>query len=206
MVNVLYRMFRGLSALLFRVIFRTRIAGRERVPATGGLLLVSNHISFVDPPLLAAVLPRPIHFLTMVEIFRHPVLAKLARGIGCIPVDRAKVDHSAAREAIRRLRAGHCIGIFPEGGIRLTNESVLGGRPILRTGLETIAVLGQAVVLPVIVRDTRKPYRWQNWFCRPTMSVTFGQPFCLWRPAHQRDDAALHAVVRDELLKTVALD
>jgi 1-acyl-sn-glycerol-3-phosphate acyltransferase len=144
--------------------------------------------------------------MAMIELFRHPLLARLVRALGCIPVDRNKVDHTAAREAIRRLRAGHCVGIFPEAGIRLTEASVLGGQPNLRPGLETIAVLSQAVIVPVIIRNSRLPYDWKNWFRRPTLSVTFGHPFCLWRPKTDRDPAGLHAIVRDALLKTVALN
>jgi hypothetical protein len=71
-----------------------------------------------------------------------------------------------------------------------------------------IALKSHATILPVILRDTRKPYRWQNWFRRETLSVTFGCPFCLWMPATldaaQRRDRA-REVLRDALLKTVEL-
>jgi 1-acyl-sn-glycerol-3-phosphate acyltransferase len=201
----LYGFFRGLFLVIFRMVFRTQIIGRERVPRNGGLLLVANHISFADPPLLGVAMPRRIEFMAMVEIFRKPVLAFLARGVGCFPVDRTKVDHTAAREAVRRLRAGRCVAIFPEGGIRLTQKSVLGGAPELRPGAETIAQLGHAAILPVIIRDSRKPYVWRNWLRRETMSVTFGQPFCLWKPDTHDGKADFFEVVRAQLLKTVEL-
>ena len=202
---LLYHFFCTLFTIICRLIFSTRITGRDRVPRTGPLLLVSNHISLADPPLLGVATPRQVEFMAMVELFRHPFLAWLIRAVGSFPVDRSRVDHTAAREAIRRLRAGRCISIFPEGGIRLNDQSVLGGNPQFKPGVETIALLGGAAVMPVIVRGSRKPYDWRNWFRHETMSVTFGQPFCLWKPPHTPTKHGYLQVVRDEVLKTVEL-
>ncbi|MGA2605295.1 MAG: lysophospholipid acyltransferase family protein [Verrucomicrobiia bacterium] len=211
-----YGIGKSLFTIIFRVVFRARIAGRDRVPREGGLLIVCNHISFADPPLLSTVMPRPVEFMTMAEMFRKPWMARLLRTIGCFPIDRSRVDQRAVREAIRRLRAGRCIAIFPEGGIRLTAKSVLGGDPDTKPGAGAIALLGQAVILPVIVRDTRKPYAPRNWLPihqgrlrRETLGITFGQPFCLWNPhglaAEERRQRA-ETVVRQQLLKTVELN
>lgn len=201
---MLYHCFRLLFVLIFRVVFCTRITGRDRVPRSGPLLLVSNHQSFADPPLLGVATPRQVEFMAMAELFRRPLLAWLIRAVGTFPVDRSRVDHTAVREAIRRLRDNHCVTVFPEGGIRSGEKSVLGGQPNIRSGVETLALLGGAVVMPVIIRDSRKPYVWRNWFRRETISVTFGHPFCLWKSAHssRRDYLQL---VREQLLKTVEL-
>jgi 1-acyl-sn-glycerol-3-phosphate acyltransferase len=211
-----YGVGKSLFTILFRVVFRTRIAGRERVPMRDGLLVVCNHISYVDPPLLATIMPRPVDFMTMSEMFRKPWMAWPLRTVGCFPVDRSRVDQSAVRETIRRLRAGRCVVIFPEAGIRLTEQSVLGGDPVFKPGAGSIALLGSAAVLPVIVRDTRKPYSARNWLPihrgrlqRETLRITFGCPFCLWNPdglpAEERRQRA-DDVLRDQLLKTVELD
>jgi 1-acyl-sn-glycerol-3-phosphate acyltransferase len=210
-----YGVCKTLSTLVFRGVFRTRIAGRDRIARDGGLLVVSNHISFVDPPLIGAVVPRPVDFMTMAEMFRKPWMAKLLRVIGCFPVDRGRADGGAAREAIRRLRAGRCVVIFPEAGIRLTEKSVLGGDPVFKPGAGSIALLGRVAILPVIVRDTRKPYVPRNWLPfhrgrlgRETMSITFGYPFCVWNPeeipADERRRRA-RETLREQLLKTVEL-
>jgi 1-acyl-sn-glycerol-3-phosphate acyltransferase len=204
-----YGIFHGMFGLIFRGIFRTRVAGRDRVPRDGGLLIVCNHMSLVDPPLLAITTPRPIEFMTMAEMFRRPWMAALLKRIGCFPVDRDRADHGAAREAIRRLRNGRCVAIFPEAGIRLGEKSVLGGDPVFKPGAGSIALLGGAAILPVIVRDTRKPYHWRNWFCRATLRVTFGHPFCLWTPprlSSEQRRAGARAMLREQLLKTVELD
>ena len=205
-----YRFFYGcwkvLFTAIFRLIFNTRIVGHDRVPNDGGLLLICNHISFADPPLVGVATPRLIEFMAMVELFRNRLLRLLMRSVCTFPVDRSRVDHAAAREAIRRLRAGRCVCIFPEAGIRLAKQSVLGGDPVLRPGAETLASLSGAAVLPVIIRDSRKPYVWRNWFRRETMSVTFGYPFSLWRPPHRPTKDDRRQIIRDELLKTVELN
>ena len=214
--RIIYWLYTGVFTILLRGVFRTQITGRERVPLTGGLLLVANHISFVDPPLLGCVTPRRVEFMAMAELFRHPVVGLIARAIGAFPVERTRPNQSAVREAVRRLRSEHCLGMFPEAGIRLTEKSVLGGNPQFLPGASMIAFLSRAAILPVIVRDTRKPYDWRNWLpfgqCRlgrATMRVTFGQPFCLWIPArltlHERRRLAKE-LVREQFLKTVAFD
>jgi 1-acyl-sn-glycerol-3-phosphate acyltransferase len=206
---LLYRFAELLFTVIFRVVFRTTIRGRHRVPRRGGLLVVSNHISFADPPMLGAFMPRPVDFMAMVELFRLPVLGWIGRALNAFPVDRSRVDHGAAREAIRRLRAGRCVAIFPEGGIRLTEHSVLGGNPQFKPGAGSIALLGNAAILPVILRDTRKPYDWRNWFRRARMSVTFGQAFCLWVPARlpaEESRRRARETLREQLLKTVELN
>jgi 1-acyl-sn-glycerol-3-phosphate acyltransferase len=212
---LLYYGVRFLFTIIFRGVFRTGVVGRDRVPREGGLLVVCNHISFVDPPLLGVVAPRPVEFMTMSEMFRKPWLAMLLRTIGCFPVDRSRADSGAARESIRRLRAGRCVVIFPEAGIRVAEKSVLGGDPVFKPGASSIALLGEAAILPVIVRDTRKPYVARNWLPlhqgrlqRATMSVSFGYPFCLWNPANIPSDERrrrARETLRDQLLNTVEL-
>ncbi len=205
---IVYGAGKLLFTVIFKVFFRTRFVGRDRVPRTGGLLVVSNHISFADPPLLAVGVPRPVDFMTMVEIFRKPVLGAIARAAGSFPVDRSRADAGAAREAVRRLRAGRSVAIFPEAGIRLTEKSVLGGDPIFKPGAGLIALMGGVPILPVVIRDARRTYQWRNWLRRAEITVTFGCPFCLWIPkphdTHHRR-AVAREVLREQLLKTVEL-
>ena len=210
-----YGVGKFLFTIIFRGVFRTNIVGRDRVPRDGGLLIVCNHISFADPPLLGALTPRPVEFMTMAEMFRKRWLGKMLRTIGCFPVDRSRTDSGAAREAIRRLRAGRCVSIFPEAGIRLTEKSVLGGDPEFKPGAGSIALLGEAVILPVIVRDTRKPYVARNWLPfregrlrRATIRLTYGYPFCLWNPPDipsEERRRRSRETLREQLLKTVEL-
>jgi 1-acyl-sn-glycerol-3-phosphate acyltransferase len=200
---------RLLAKLVFDGLFRTTKTGRERVPRQGGLLLIINHISIFDPPVVGYATPRVVEFMAMAELFRNPLLARVFRLIGAFPVDRSRQDPAAAREAVRRLRAGRCVAIFPEGGVRLGSDSVLGGNPSFRPGAAALALMAEVAILPVIVRGTRTPYRWTNWFRRPGLSITFGCPFCLWTPtelAVSERRQRTRETLRERLLKTVELD
>lgn len=205
---MLYRLCRLLLRIIFCGVFRTTITGSDRVPHGCGVLVVSNHISWADPPLLGATVPRTVNFMAMAELFRNPALAAFMRALRAFPIDRTRVDHRAAREAVRRLRAGHCVAIFPEGGIRLHEQSVLGGQPVFKPGAGAIALLGGAAIQPVIIRDSRKPYDWRNWLGRACMSVTFGYSFCIWSPASMQAEErrrSARETLRAQLLKTVEL-
>lgn len=198
-------LFRG----IFRGIFRTTIHGRERLPRTGGVLLVANHLSWADPPFIGSLLDRPVDFMAMVELFRNPVLRWLAHQLGAFPIDRKRPDPRAAREAVRRLHHGRCVAIFPEGGIRLGPQSVLGGDPQFKPGAGAIALLGKVPIVPIILRDTRNPYALRNWLRRASMSLTIGRPFCLWispacPPGERRQQA--RAMIREQLLLTAQAD
>lgn len=175
-------------APLFRVAFRVRLRGRGRVPRAGGLLVVSNHISFVDPPFLGTFLPRAAYWMAMVELFRHPIWGPLARILRCIPVDRQAGDSRAVREAVRKLRAGECVIIFPEGGIRAGERSALHGSGVFKEGAAAIARIAQVPILPVVLGGTRAAYDWRNWFFRrPPMTIEFGEPFHLDKHATRKE-------------------
>lgn len=187
---LLYILGKPLLIALFRLAFRMRVVGRERVPRRGGLILVSNHLSYFDPPLLGTFTPRPVDWMAMEELFRNRPLAALIRILGAFPVNRQKADSTAVREAVRRLRAGRCVAIFPEGGIRLGADSALEGDGTLKEGAVALARLAPAPLLPVYLEGTRAPYRLTNWFFRrPTITIRFGEPFFIGREATRRHSA-----------------
>jgi 1-acyl-sn-glycerol-3-phosphate acyltransferase len=111
-----YRLLRrlGLSRLLRRA-YRIEVEGAERVPASGGAILVANHESIWDPFVLGVATPREIHYLAKAELFRWWPLNAVLHSLNAFPVERGSGDHGAIREAGRRLRRGELIGIFPQG-------------------------------------------------------------------------------------------
>lgn len=112
-----YHLIRGFLRTVIRVILRghLRLEGLERVPRTGGVLVVSNHISSADPPLLGALSPRPVHFMAKAEWFRSPLLGFLARQFLCFPVVRHTADRGALRHTLELLGRGQAVAIYPEG-------------------------------------------------------------------------------------------
>ncbi len=185
-----YTLVKWIGIPLVRSLFRLRVRGREHVPRRGGLLIVANHISYFDPPILGVAMPRPIGYLAQVELFRTVVGVWFFRQLRCLPIDRARPGRASILQAVRRLQDGHCMGVFPEGGIREGEKSVLGGSPVLREGAGALALLAGVPIVPAIIEGTRQGYDWKRVIrlARPEIRVTFGEPFVLPK-GHSRERA-----------------
>ena len=123
--------------LLFGYSSCIRVIGREKVNHDGGFLLTANHISHFDPFIISSVVQRKIDWMTMSEFFSLPLLGFLLRAVDAFPADRHRADRRTIRTAIERLKHGHVVGLFPEGGIRDSAYSLLEGAP-LRPGAATL--------------------------------------------------------------------
>lgn len=126
------------------------IAGQETFPDSGPVVVVANHIGFVDGPLMAIMGPRPVHALTKEEMFVGP-LGTFLNGAGQIPLQRFNADPRAIRLALKVLRDGGVVGVFPEG--------TRGGGELhrLRGGAAYLALATGAAVAPLIFLGTRLP-------------------------------------------------
>lgn len=186
------RVLPGLVALLVR----QRVYGRERIPATGPVVLVANHSSMLDGPVVTAAVcrvRRPV-FLIKQELFRG-VLGALLTRIGQVPINRSAVDRAPLLTAVRVLRAGGLVGVFPEG-TRGTGDVAR-----LHNGAAWLARAGDAVLLPVACRGTfRPPGTGRRW--RPRVDVLVGVPMPV--PAG-RGKAALTAATEDVRVALAAL-
>lgn len=111
--------YRAISYLLvfpvFRLLFRGRTAGNAHVPLDGALVVVANHGSHLDPPLLGHALGRPVAFMAKAELFRVPLLGPIIRACGAYPVARGASDREAIRIATDRLEEGWATGVFLDG-------------------------------------------------------------------------------------------
>lgn len=112
---MIYTVCASILRLIYRVLFRLEAVGRENVPAEGGVLLCSNHISNLDPPTVGILLKRKVHFMAKAELFNVPVLGPLIGKLGAFPVKRGGVSKESIKLALNILRDGKVMGIFPEG-------------------------------------------------------------------------------------------
>lgn len=147
------------------------VTGEERVPRDGALVVVANHIGFIDGPFMAILGPRPVHALTKMEMFSGPLGAFLS-GAGQIPLERFVTDPLAIRTSVKVLRDGGAVGVFPEGtrgGGELTD---------LKHGAAYLAMVTGATVQPVIYLGTRLPGGSNNSLPPrgSRMTVTYGEP------------------------------
>jgi 1-acyl-sn-glycerol-3-phosphate acyltransferase len=126
------------------------VHGADRAPAEGPVVFASNHIGWLDGPLLAICAPRPVHALTKTEMFAGRMGAFL-RGAGQIPLDRFGADPSAVKACVRVLGDGGAVGVFPEG----TRGD--GELHRFHHGAAYLALVSGAPVVPVVLLGSREP-------------------------------------------------
>ncbi|KOV69024.1 MULTISPECIES: lysophospholipid acyltransferase family protein [Streptomyces] len=154
-------------------LWRPRVLGAWRVPATGPAILAVNHSHNVDGPMVMGVAPRPVHFLVKKEAFVGP-LGRFLTAIGQVEVDRRSTDRTAITRALDVLSAGGVLGIFPEG----TRGE--GDFAALRAGLAYFAVRSGAPIVPVaVLGSSDRPGRLIKALppLRSGVDVVFGDPF-----------------------------
>jgi len=163
--------------LLFGCVARIRVLGHANADGAGGFLLAANHISHFDPFLISLVVRRKIDWITMAEFFRPPMLGFLLRAINAFPAERDRADLKTIRTAIARLKRGHVVGLFPEGGIRDGTRSLLEGAP-LRPGASTLAHIAGVPILPCVILGSDRLYSKRQWlpFRRTPIWIAFGNP------------------------------
>ena len=164
-----------MGRVLDHVLYRTTVAGREHIPSGGPLIFASNHLSYLDGPVMVGAAPRYMHVLVKQEMFRG-FLGWLLRTSGQIPVDRTG-DRRALQRAKAVLHRGGCIGILPEG----TRGS--GDASSVSSGVAWLALNSGAAVVPVAVLGTRITGEHKDMVpaLRRRFQVVFGRPFMVSR-------------------------
>ena len=149
---------------------RWQVKGRENVPSRGPLIVVANHLSLVDPPLLSVSIPRRIVFMAKEEAFRSPILGPLVRVGRAFPVQRERLDREALRQAQQVLGQGLVLGMFPEGKRSITAEMQRAYH-----GTSLVAIRSGVPILPVGITGTEKlsPL---GLLRRPEITVNIGKP------------------------------
>jgi 1-acyl-sn-glycerol-3-phosphate acyltransferase len=171
--------------------YDVHVAGAERLPRHGPVVVAANHIGWLDGPLLGIVLPRPVHALTKVDMFTGKTGAFLQHA-GQIPLDRFHPDPAAVKTAVRVLRAGNAVGVFPEG--------TRGDGEVRRfhRGAAYLALVTGAPVVPVALFGSRVPGGGID--SRPPagsrIDVVIGTPVTVGRQPWPRTREQLDAVSR----------
>lgn len=168
----LYRGLHVTTSIGMKGLFRPTVHGREHVPAEGPALLVANHLSYLDIPLLGTSVKRPMRFVARASLRVNPILAWLIRSTGSIPIEPRAADRRALEAIVERLRLGELVAMFPEG-TRAGGEAVLP----FRGGALLAARRAGAPLVPVGIRGTAQALPRGSSLPRPRkLEVAFGAP------------------------------
>ena len=157
---------------IYKLIFRGSLVGSENIPQKGSFILVSNHGSLLDPPLLGHAVGRNISFMAKAELFRIPVLGFIIKACGAYPVRRGIADKNTIKIACEKLSNNNSIGIFIDG-TRQKNGRV--NKPKL--GAALLAFKNQRLLLPVAIINTHRLVKFR--FCIPFFTkivIKVGKP------------------------------
>ena len=146
---------------IFRFLFRGRTIGISNVPSTGGVVVVSNHGSHLDPPILGHALCRPVAFMAKSELFMIPILSSIISACGAYPVKRGAGDREALRTASNRLIEGWATGVFLDG-TRQENGRV--NHP--KAGAALLAARTGCPILPVAIVNSHRAFPKSSFFPR----------------------------------------
>jgi 1-acyl-sn-glycerol-3-phosphate acyltransferase len=198
---MLYTICKPIAVLLMRLLFRVQTRGAEHIPAAGPLLIVANHSSVLDPPIVGGVCPRQLTFLAKAELFRIPGFGGLIRRLGAQPLRRGGADPSALRTARRVLAEGRALLVFPEG--------TRGDEGVLREakpGAALLAVQSGATVVPAYVSGTGRAWPRGRRLPRPAkVRVTFGPPLQFQRASGADRKAQYEAASRQMMMAIAEL-
>jgi 1-acyl-sn-glycerol-3-phosphate acyltransferase len=167
-----YEFCRGVFRTAAAVGLELRYSGRENIPAEGPVLVLSNHQSHFDPPLVGAGVPRQMHYLARDTLYGFAPFDWLIRSLNAIPIDREGGGLAGIRATLRVLKAGGLVLMFPEG-TRTRDGSVGPFRP----GFTTLAVRGRAAILPVAMEGAHDAWPRHRKLPRPgTVHVHYCPP------------------------------
>ncbi len=178
-----YRLTRFIFKILFGIFFRPKIIGLENIPKDGAFILAANHMSNLDPPLIGTFAGRVVCYMAKEELFKNPVLGAAIRALHAFPVQREKADRNAIKNAIKVLKGGECLGIFPEG-----TRSKTGKIGKAESGVSLIAAMTKAPIIPAAIVNTDKVFSAEVKF--PRLVLIFGKPMNFSGSTKDKDEMA----------------
>lgn len=189
--------FRPAVLRLSRFYFGLDLRGAEHIPLEGPLIITPNHQTYADPPLVTIPVHRPVYYMAWSRLFAVPLFGAFIRHLRAFPVELETSDGRAVREAVRLLRAGEALMIFPEAG-----RTPDGRLQPFKLGAFRLAVTHATPVLPVTISGG-----WESWPPGRTLprrghiTITYHPPE---HPGRGRDPREAARVLRDRVVAAIA--
>ncbi|MBQ3053897.1 MAG: 1-acyl-sn-glycerol-3-phosphate acyltransferase [Clostridia bacterium] len=142
----MYFFLLSIVSAYYKFFFGAEFYGTKNIPQKGGVLILANHLSNNDPPIITTHIPRKLTFMAKKELFKIPLLGSFVKSCGAFPIDRSVSDISAVRTALKLLKEGNALMMFPEGR---RNKEFVSSK--IKPGALTIASKAGVPILPVYI-------------------------------------------------------
>ena len=190
-----YRLIQWFFSTLLGATHSLRVTGRENLPETGAVMLVSNHLSHLDVLVLGILLQRPLNFVARSTLF-FPPLGFLIRTLGAFPIQRDGIGAQGLKETLKRLRGGGIVTLFPEG--TRTPDGNLGE---MKAGIALLATKAKVAIVPAAIAGTFESWpRTRSLPVSHPLRVHFGSPIPVEQVTTLPADA-LNALIRSRVLE-----
>jgi 1-acyl-sn-glycerol-3-phosphate acyltransferase len=196
--NVLKKGLKGIirvivtnAILLYcKIVFKLKVIGKENVPKEGALIFCGNHRSYLDPPLIVVTSPRQMRFMAKEELRKGP-FGILCYAYNAIFVKRDAKDIGPLKEAMKELKNGGCIGIFPEG----TRNGMEKNDGKIKNGAAYMSLKTGAKLVPIGIKGDQKPFH--------QMTITFGKPLDFSEELKEKSAKELEDYVSEKLMEEI---
>ncbi len=192
---LLYTIVHAIGRLLFKLLFRIAVRGRENIPSKGPLIIAPNHLSFLDPPLVGVSSPRRLHYMAVAEVFKFFFIGNLTRRLGAFPVKKRRADIAATKKALKILKDREALLIFIEG-TRSPSGELLKPKP----GVGMLAYRSGATIIPTLIVGSHRALPCKGRFIRPRkIKVSFGRPLAIERFSHLKPKEAYQTISNETM-------
>jgi 1-acyl-sn-glycerol-3-phosphate acyltransferase len=189
----------SLSKTLAKTFFNYRVIGAENMIEEGPCIIAANHCSYLDPPLVGVACKRAIHYLARKSLLDVPILGPILPELNVIPVDQKNADRSALMGAIRVVKNGGAVLIFPEG-----TRSTDGGRQPAQPGIGMIVAKTGAPVVPVRISGSFEAFpRGASWPRLAPVRISVGPALCF--EGSEADERGLYQKTSDRIMDAIAV-
>lgn len=177
-----------------KIVYRVKIIGKENIPKEGALIFCGNHRTYLDPPLIIVTASRHIRFLAKQELKKNPLFFILGILFEGIFVKRDAKDISAMKEALKTLKEGKCIGLFPEG----TRNGLEKNNGQIKNGASYMALKTGAKVIPIGIVGPSKPFTKNE--------IIYGEPldfseYITGKKVEKEVEDKVSEIIKDEIIK-----
>ncbi|MBM7569811.1 lysophospholipid acyltransferase family protein [Aquibacillus albus] len=183
----LYHVGKFLFTVILKPLYRYQIVGRDNVPKEGPVIICSNHISNLDPPLVGVTCPRSIYFMAKEELFRMKWVGGILKRVHAFPIKRGMKDRNALRQGLEILKQGNTLGLFPEG---TRSKSGQVGEGLAGAGF--FALRSQAAIVPCAIVGPYRSFR--------SIKVVYGPPI---KMDELRENKASPQEVTDRIMSEI---